>query len=250
MKTKTILTATLVGALTFTTAQAQQYPNPTTVAEVPGPAAGNTMTKEYVQMVGRMAYFWGWPLVANFNRSVAFSKVPEPGLVGGVVPIAYGGIAMLTDYVTPDQRVIACANQDVVYGPGFLPLDKEPFVVQLPEFGERFWVFALYDARTDEFSELGKAYSTKPGFYLVVGPDWKAETPPRHHGGGAFFHVAGICRSARFHGRHGGGSQSHPARVKRDQRLSAVAVRREGEDQGLEQASALSRAEDREQRRD
>ena len=63
-------------------------------------------------MVGRMAYFWGWPLAANFNRSVAFSKAPEPSLIGGVVPIAYGGIAMLTDYVTPDQRVIACANQD------------------------------------------------------------------------------------------------------------------------------------------
>src|SRR5271169_2407339 len=61
----------------------------------------------------QMAYFWGWPLVANANRAVAFSKVPEPGLVGGVVPIAFGGIALLTDYVTPDQRVIACANQDV-----------------------------------------------------------------------------------------------------------------------------------------
>ena len=36
--------------------QAQQFPNPTTAAAVPGPAAGNTMTKEYVQMVGRMAY--------------------------------------------------------------------------------------------------------------------------------------------------------------------------------------------------
>ncbi|UIK12502.1 DUF1254 domain-containing protein (plasmid) [Rhizobium leguminosarum] len=159
------------------TVQAQQFPMPQTAAEVPGPAAGNTMTKEYVQMVGQMAYFWGWPLVANANRAVAFSKVPEPGLVGGVVPIAYGGIAMLTDYVTPDQRVIACANQDVVYGPGFLPLDKEPFVVQVPEFGDRFWVFALYDARTDEFSEMGKPYGTKPGFYLVVGPDWKGETP-------------------------------------------------------------------------
>jgi hypothetical protein len=68
------LSAALACALTFTSAQAQQYPNPTTVAEVPGPAAGNTMTKEYVQMVGRMAYFWGWPLVANFNRWVAFSK--------------------------------------------------------------------------------------------------------------------------------------------------------------------------------
>ena len=95
----------------------------------------------------------------------------------GGVPIAYGGIAMLTDYVTPDQRVIACSNQDVVYGPGFLPLDKEPIVFQVPDFGDRFWVYALYDARTDEFSEIGKAYGTKPGFYLMVGPDWKGEKP-------------------------------------------------------------------------
>jgi hypothetical protein len=135
------------------------------------------MTKEYVQMVGRMAYFWGWPLVNNANRAVAFSKVPEPGLVGGVMPVGYGGIAMLTDYMSPDQRVIACANQDVVYGPGFLPVDKEPFVCQVPEFGDRFWVYALYDARTDEFSQIGKAYGTKSGFYLIVGPDWKGEAP-------------------------------------------------------------------------
>ena len=52
-------------------AQAQQLPNPQTPAQVPGPAAGNTMTKEYVQMVGRMAYL-GWPLVANANRAAAF----------------------------------------------------------------------------------------------------------------------------------------------------------------------------------
>jgi hypothetical protein len=38
-------------------------------------------------------------------------------------------------------------------------------------------VYALYDARTDEFSEIGKQYGTKPGFYLIVGPDWKGETP-------------------------------------------------------------------------
>jgi hypothetical protein len=49
----------LVLALIGSAAQAQQFPNPTTAAEVPGPAAGNTLTKDYVQMVGRMAYFWG-----------------------------------------------------------------------------------------------------------------------------------------------------------------------------------------------
>ena len=40
---------------------AQQVPIPQTAAKVTGPAPG-PMTKEYVQMVGRMAYYWGWPL--------------------------------------------------------------------------------------------------------------------------------------------------------------------------------------------
>jgi hypothetical protein len=163
-------------AMAVQNAQAQQIPIPQTAAEVPGPASGTAMTKAYVQSVGRMAYLWGWPLVANANRAAAFSRVPVPSLLGGV-PVAYGGIAFLTDYVSPEERAVACPNQDVVYGPGFLPLDKEPFVFQVPEFGDRFWVFALYDARTDEFSKIGKQYGTKPGFYLVAGPDWKGETP-------------------------------------------------------------------------
>ena len=172
-----LITTALFGALAVTTTQAQQYPIPTTAAEVPGPAAGNTMTKDYVQMVGRMAYFWGWPLVNVANRAVAFSKAPEPGLLGGVVPVAFNRNAMLTGYISPEERFITCPNQDVVYGAGFFTLDKEPIVFQVPEFGDRFWVYALYDARTDEFSEIGKAYGTKPGFYLMVGPDWKGKTP-------------------------------------------------------------------------
>src|SRR6476660_7006504 len=138
MKTKTILVVTLVGALTFTTARAQQVPIPTTAAEVPGPAAGNTMTKEYVQMVGRMAYFWGWPLVNSVNRSRAFAEAPEPGLLGGVVPVAFNRNAMLTGYVSPEEHYIACPNQDVVYGAGWMALDKGPIVFQVPDFGDRF----------------------------------------------------------------------------------------------------------------
>src|SRR4029079_10188153 len=67
--------------------------------------------------------------------------------------------------------------QDVAYGAGWMTLDKEPIVFQVPDFGDRFWVYAHYDARTDEFYEIGKQYGTKPGFYLMVGPDWKSETP-------------------------------------------------------------------------
>jgi hypothetical protein len=165
--------AMLVGS-----AQAQQVPIPTTAAEVPGPPPGTAMTSAYVQTVGRMAYLWGWALVNNANRHAAFSKAPAPGLLGGVLPVAHNAVAMLTGYISPTQRVIACANQDVAYGAGFLDnLDNAPIVFQVPDFGDRFWVYALYDARTDQLSNIGKQYGTKPGFYMVVGPNWKGETP-------------------------------------------------------------------------
>ena len=175
--TKNLIAAAIFSAMTMTMAQAQQVPIPKTAAEVPGPATGTAMTTAYVQTVGRMAYLWGWPLVNSANRSLSFSKAPEPLLMGGIVPVAYNANAMLTGYVSPDQTFVTCANQDVVYGTGYMGLDKEPIVFQVPDFGDRFWVYAHYDARTDEFSEIGKAYGTKPGFYLMVGPNWKGEKP-------------------------------------------------------------------------
>jgi len=149
---------------------AQQVPIPTTAAEVPGPVPGNTMTPAYIQFVGRMAYIWGYPLVNAHNRRAAFSQAPAPGYLGGVVPVAPVGYnAMLTNYIKPEETFIVCPNQDVAYGAGFTALDKEPTVVQVPDFGDRFYVYALYDQRTDEIGRIGKQYGTKPGFYLIVG---------------------------------------------------------------------------------
>ena len=160
------------------TAQQIQVPIPQTVAQVPGPVPGTGMTKDYVQMVGRAAYFWGFPLVATNNRRAAFAKAPERILLGGAVPMSPVGYnTMLNDYIKPDQDFIVCPNQDVVYGGGFTALDKEPTVIQVPDFGERFWVYPLYDTRTDEIARIGKQYGSKPGFYMIVGRNWKGDVP-------------------------------------------------------------------------
>jgi hypothetical protein len=167
--------------------QAQQVPIPHTAAEVAGPAPG-PMTKTYVQMVGRMAYFWGWPLVYVHNQRTELTKAPEAGLLLGILPIGpMNQVVMLTSYISPSERFIGDPNQDVVYGLGWLSLEKEPVVIQVPDFGARFWTVPVYDARTDQMSELGQQYGTKPGFYLVVGPKWKGETPAG---------IAGVVRSS------------------------------------------------------
>lgn len=143
-----------------------------------GTPAGTMMTKEYVQTVGRTAYLWGWPIVNHLNRAAGVANLPEPGRIGGVLPASPPGhVSMLTDYIDESQRFVTCPNQDTVYGAGYQNLDSKPVVVQVPDFGDRFWTFQVVDARTDSFASLGKQHGTKPGFYLLVGPNWNGDVP-------------------------------------------------------------------------
>ena len=155
-----------------------QVPFAAKAADLTMPADGIVMQAEYAKAVARMAYLWGWPMVNMLNRKTAITKAPHAGKLNGVLPAApRGQVGMLADYIDPGQTFIACPNQDVVYGLGFFSLDEEPVVMQVPDFGDRFWVYALYDQRTDQFAEIGKPYSTKPGFYLLAGPNWKGDKP-------------------------------------------------------------------------
>src|SRR5262245_21031608 len=145
---------------------------------VPQPVPGTRMNAAYVYMIGSFAYLWAWPLVNMHNRRLAMQNVPQPGLMGGIVPVAPpNSLCMLRDYIEPQERLVACPNQDVVYGFGILSMEKEPVVIQVPDFGDRFWVYQVCEQRTDGFGSLGKMYGSKPGCYLLAGPNWNGATP-------------------------------------------------------------------------
>jgi hypothetical protein len=170
-----LLSTALAGV---TPAIAQQVPAPKSAADMAQPSAKVSMSPEYAAAVARQAYLWGWPMVNQMNRRATVTKAPQPGLMGGILPVApLGHLAMLHDYIEPAETFVTCPNQDVVYGLGFFDLDKQPVIAQVPDFGDRFWVYAIYDGRTDQFAELGKPYGTKPGYYLLVGPNWKGDVP-------------------------------------------------------------------------
>jgi hypothetical protein len=145
----------------------------------PGPAPGTRLTQSYASEIARFAYFWAWPMVNIYNRYTSIQRVKTKTLlVGGVAPVApTNRLAMLHDYIDPVQRYITCPAQDLVYGFGILDLAREPVVVQVPDFGKRLFVFQATDQRTDGYADIGSMYGTKPGFYLLVGPDWQGKTP-------------------------------------------------------------------------
>jgi hypothetical protein len=84
---------------------------------------------------------------------------------------------MLHDYITPEERLVACPNQDVVYGFGVIDAQRGPSVVQVPDFGSRFWVYQAVDQRTDSFVRLGAMYHTPPGLYLLAPASWDGQVP-------------------------------------------------------------------------
>src|SRR5215471_9626718 len=146
-------------------------------AMAPGPDTRIKITPEYAKLVARDAYFWAWPLVNVYNRRLAFKNTKDFVRAGPVPSAPLNRVGMLTDYIEPEERLVACPNQDVVYGAGSIALDLSPVVVQVPDFGDRFWVYQIVDLRTDSFVQLGKMYGTTPGFYLLVGPTWQGEVP-------------------------------------------------------------------------
>src|ERR1041384_3709839 len=58
-----------------------------------------------------------------------------------------------------------------------LDLGRQPGGVQAAHFGTRYRVYQATDVSAGGFPELGAMYDTKPGFYLLVGPDWQGKQP-------------------------------------------------------------------------
>ena len=160
-----------------------QVPLPQSAHDVPPTVAGAPISPEYVAAIGRFAYIWGWPLVNMHNRHATFAKAPHPGLLGGVLPVApIGQIAMLSGYVAPEQRFVTSPNQDVVYGAGFMSVDEDPVIIQVPDFGDRFWVYQIVDQRTDLVCQARCAVWNQTRQISVGGTELARSDASRHRG--------------------------------------------------------------------
>lgn len=153
-------------------------PSPGWIRALPSrPDTRVKITEAYAAHVARDAFFWAWPLVNIYNKRRGAEQSKELAYAGPVPAAPLNRLAMLTDYVAPDERIVACPNQDVAYGGGSLGLEQSAVVIQVPDFGERFWVYQVVDLRTDSFVQLGKMYGTTSGFYLIAGPSWQGNVP-------------------------------------------------------------------------
>ena len=136
------------------------------------------ITEAYAAHVARDAFFWAWPLVNMYNRRLAFAPMKEQQIRRPVARRRRStGSRCSRTTSTRKSATSPAPTRTWSTASALLALDVSPVVIQVPDFGDRFWVYQIVDLRTDSFVQLGKMYGTTPGFYLLVGPDWQGEVP-------------------------------------------------------------------------
>jgi hypothetical protein len=80
---------------------------------------------------------------------------------------------------TPKDTAVITPNSDTPYSMLEIDLRSEPTVISLPAVPKpRYYSVQLTDANTFNYGYIGsRTTGTGPGDYMIVGPDWKGQTP-------------------------------------------------------------------------
>jgi hypothetical protein len=125
--------------------------------------------------IAKEAYVYGFPLVDNYRIQYDYfvdSKGPE-------FKAPWNHIANTPRVYTPADTAIQTPNSDTPYSWLGLDLRAEPIVLTVPTVeASRYYSIQFTDAYTFNIDYAGsRATGNDSANFLVVGPNWKGESP-------------------------------------------------------------------------
>ena len=139
----------------------------------------------------------------ELRRHVRVRRRPQFGAVQGAVQ----QIKNEPNVFTYKDTAIVTPNSDTPYSFVWMDLRAEPIVLSVPAVDpKRYYSVMLCDGNTYNYGYIGsRATGSEAGDYMVVGPDWKGETPAGHQEGVPVEHAVfarGLSHPAFRSGRH------------------------------------------------
>lgn len=137
------------------------------------PAAPPTAAEADVLAVD--AYVYGYPLVTmEYTRRVMTNAAAPKG---NHAPM--GRFHLSRTYPDAKFRDVTAPNADTLYSTAWLDLTAEPYVLSLPDLGDRYFLMPMLDAWTNVFQVPGtRTTGNKAQAYALTGPGWKGALPP------------------------------------------------------------------------
>lgn len=144
-----------------------------TLIGAPTPARAQIEEKEAFE-AGIDAYVYGYPLVTmEFTRRIMTNTA---GPKGTHAPM--GQFVRMREYPDAKFRDVTAPNADTLYSTAWLDLAKEPYILSLPDMGDRFFLMPMLDGWTNVFEVPGTRTSgNKAQTYAITGPGWKGNIP-------------------------------------------------------------------------
>jgi len=177
--------ALYVGTLAFCTIgiagealRAQPQPQPTK-PQPPRPTngkqgTGGKLTPQQAQQLVRDAYVFGYPLVTVELTRRQITNVEKPDEKHAPM----GQFANMRKYPTAEFTEVTAPNADTLYSSAFLDVAQEPYVLEVPDMGKRYYLMPMLDGWTNVFADPGtRTTGTKAQKFLITGPKWSGTVP-------------------------------------------------------------------------
>jgi len=120
------------------------------------------------------AYIYGYPLVTMEMTRRVIANVAKPE--GSHAPM--GQLIRLREYPNASYRDVTAPNADTLYTTTFFEVDKEPWVLSIPDMRGRYYLFPMLDGWTNVFQVPGKRTTgTDAQTYAITGPGWTGTLP-------------------------------------------------------------------------
>jgi hypothetical protein len=128
-----------------------------------------------VKAIAEEGFVYGLPLVMDYAITYAFAVDRNSGQFKAPI----NQIKNEASVFTYKDTVIPLPNSDTPYSVVFMDLRAEPIVLFVPAVEKgRYYSVMLADVNTYNYGYIGtRTTGNDAGDYMVVGPDWKGETP-------------------------------------------------------------------------
>src|SRR5205823_5944569 len=125
--------------------------------------------------IAEAAFIYGLPIVMNYGVMYEYAVDRS----SGQFKAPFNQIKNEARVYTYQDTAVITPNSDTPYSIAWLDLRAEPIVLSVPAVEKaRYYSVMLCDGNTFNYGYIGsRATGSEAGDYLVVGPDWKGETP-------------------------------------------------------------------------
>lgn len=124
--------------------------------------------------IGLEAYVYGYPLVTMELTRRVLTNAAEANERRAPM----GQFHNARQYPDATFRAVTAPNADTLYSTAWLDLTREPYVLSLPDMGDRYFLMPMLDGWTNVFQAPGKRTTGgKAQAYAITGPNWQGELP-------------------------------------------------------------------------